>query len=140
MTRAHFGRSKITGLTSFMLLAASQSMACNKEPEDEPTYTREKLMDPLTCKKCHEKHYDEWSGSMHAYASVDPVFRAMNSRGQRETNKDLGPFCVKCHAPLAVQEHATTGGTNLADVPEKFQGITCYFCHQVTNTHGEFNN
>src|SRR4051812_42737985 len=68
------------------------------------TYAREKLLDPETCKECHQKHFEEWSGSMHAYASKDPVFRAMNERGQRETNGELGDFCVKCHAPMAVSE------------------------------------
>ena len=32
----------------------------------------------------------QWSGSMHAYAADDPVFVAMNKRGQRETNGELG--------------------------------------------------
>ena len=31
------------------------------------------------------------------------VFLAMNERGQRETGGQLGPFCVNCHAPLAVR-------------------------------------
>ena len=39
---------------------------------------------------------------MHAYAAEDPVFLAMNQRGQRETNGELGDFCVQCHAPVAV--------------------------------------
>ena len=47
---------------------------------------------------------------MHAYASDDPVFRAMNQRAQRETSGALGDFCVKCHAPMAVQKALTTDG------------------------------
>ena len=50
----------------------------------KPTYTIEQLKDPATCKECHAKHYRDWSGSMHAYASDDPLFLAMNERGQRE--------------------------------------------------------
>jgi hypothetical protein len=93
--------------------------------------TREQLMDPDACKDCHPKHYEEWSGSMHAYAADDPVFIAMNKRGQRETNGQLGDFCVKCHAPMAVRTGATTDGLNLADVPQKLKGVTCFFCHTV---------
>ena len=52
--------------------------------------------------ECHPTHHEQWSGSMHAYASDDPVFVAMNKRGQRETNGALGTFCIKCHAPMAV--------------------------------------
>ena len=54
---------------------------------------------------------------MHAYAADDPVFRAMNKRGQRLTNNALGSFCVNCHAPMAVHEGATKNGTDLATVP-----------------------
>jgi hypothetical protein len=115
-----------------LLCALSLSVACSSDdtPGNE-TYSREKLLDPKTCGECHPKHYEEWSGSMHAYASTDPVFRAMNQRGQEETEGKLDKFCVNCHAPLAVQEGATTDGLDLDSVPEKLQGVTCYFCHQV---------
>jgi hypothetical protein len=32
------------------------------------------------------------------------VFVATNTRGQRETSGQLGDFCLKCRAPLAVQK------------------------------------
>lgn len=107
------------------------------------TFSREKLLDPETCKDCHPRHYREWASSMHAYASEDPVFLAMNRRGQEETKDDdkpLGDFCVKCHAPMAVREGATTDGLNLDDVPAKLKGVTCYFCHNVKDVEGEHNN
>jgi hypothetical protein len=87
------------------------------------------LRDPAVCKDCHPQQYAEWSGSMHAYASDDPVFTAMNKRGQRETGGALGDFCVKCHAPMAVHEGQTTDGLNLASLPAPMHGVTCYFCH-----------
>lgn len=102
--------------------------------------SREEMMDPAACQRCHAEHYQEWSGSMHAYASEDPVFRAMNERGQRETNGELGDFCVQCHAPLAVREGYTDDGLNLDDVPEHMHGVTCYFCHQVVEVEGTHNN
>ncbi len=100
----------------------------------------EALRDPLMCRSCHADHYREWSGSMHAYASKDPVFLAMNARGQRETNGALGDFCVRCHAPMAVALGATTDGLNLAELPEELQGITCVFCHSVAAVTGEHNS
>ena len=105
-----------------------------------PAQTLEALQDPNTCNTCHQDHFKEWSGSMHAYASTDPVFRAMNARGQKETNGALGPFCVKCHAPMAVLAGATQDGTNLDSVPQKLQGITCYFCHNVSEVTDVHNN
>src|SRR5687768_1766164 len=73
-----------------------------------PALTRAQLLDPASCKSCHPKHYREWRSSMHAYAADDPVFLAMNKRGQRETEGALGDFCVGCHAPMAVREGETS--------------------------------
>ena len=73
---------------------------------------------------------------MHAYASDDPVFLAMNARAQRENQ--VGDFCVRCHAPVAVREGMTQDGLNLASLPPAVKGVTCYFCHatqSVTDTH-----
>ncbi len=100
--------------------------------------TREQMLDPTFCGSCHTQHLSDWSGSMHAYASIDPVFRAMNQKGQRDTAGALGGFCVNCHAPMAVSEKATTDGLNLDQVPSNLQGVGCFFCHSVdavTDTH-----
>jgi hypothetical protein len=77
---------------------------------------------------------------MHAYASDDPVFLAMNRRGQRETNGALGDFCVKCHAPQAVRDGLTTDGTNLAALPAAAKGVSCFFCHTTESVEGTHNN
>ncbi len=118
-----------------LLVLAAFATGCSA-----PSAAREQLLDSKACGGCHDQHYREWSGSMHAYAARDPVFRAMNARGQRETNGALGDFCVKCHAPLAVSEKATTDGLNLDAVDEKLQGITCFFCHTVEAVDGTHNN
>jgi hypothetical protein len=104
---------------------------------DESHLPVEVLQDPTTCNECHAEHYTQWSSSMHAYATDDPVFRAMNARGQRETNGTLGTFCVQCHAPMATAL-GLTDGTNLDAIPDYAKGVTCYFCHnvdKVTDTH-----
>jgi hypothetical protein len=111
---------------------------CHK---DEPQQlTAEQLRDPEECQECHPDHYQQWSGSMHAYASEDPVFRAMNAMGQRETGGELGDFCVQCHAPAAVALGETVDGSNLDEVPAELQGVTCWYCHQVESVDGEHNN
>ena len=97
------------------------------------------LMDPLTCRTCHPAQYNDWSGSMHAYSTDDPVFRAMNQRAQRETNNALGTFCVNCHAPVAVRE-GKTDGTNLDSLAQPLKGVTCYFCHSIESVTGTHNN
>ncbi len=124
---------KITGYCAIAVVLAT---ACNSGPEHD----REALMDPQTCAECHPQHFRQWQGSMHAYAAEDPVFRAMNARGQRETNGELGDFCVRCHAPLATALGLTEDGLNLDEVPRHLQGVTCYFCHNVSEIAGTHNN
>ena len=113
------------------------------KPSEEPTLIvgpDDPLLDPATCEECHPRHYRDWLGSMHAYAADDPVFIAMNARGQRETNGALGDFCIKCHAPMAVELGLTTDGLNVDQIEQKFKGVTCYFCHTVEAVEGLHNN
>jgi hypothetical protein len=127
---------------ALILTAASTALlfvGCGEEAPDV-TMTVAQLTDPSTCKECHLQHYQEWSASMHAYASKDPVFLAMNRRGQEETKGELGSFCVKCHAPMAVALGVTTDGLNLDQVPDALQGVTCYFCHNAAAVEGTHNN
>jgi hypothetical protein len=110
------------------LAACSQGAGTTTPPEPQPTFTVAQLKNPETCKDCHPKQYQDWSGSMHAYATDDPLFIAMNKRGQEA---QIGPFCVKCHAPMAVHEGMNDGPIDLATLPKQLHGITCYFCHNV---------
>jgi hypothetical protein len=113
-------------------------VACGGDPPKLPVSELEK---PSTCMQCHGKHYSEWSGSMHAYASEDPVFVAMNKRGQRETNGQLGTFCVQCHAPMAVALGLTDGvHYDPSQLTEQTKGVTCFFCHDVKDVTADHNN
>ena len=121
--------------------ALGVALACSSK-DDAPALSLNKdtIRDPESCKTCHQGHYTEWSGSMHALAADDPVFVAMNKRGQRETNGALGDFCVKCHAPMAVRDGLTKDGLNLATLPKSSKGVTCYFCHSVDRIDGAHDN
>jgi hypothetical protein len=105
-----------------------------------PPLASEALRDPEACKACHPAQYEEWSGSMHAYASDDPVFVAMNKRAQRESSGALGTFCVNCHAPMAVREGLTADGLDLGTLPQAKKGVTCYFCHATESIAGTHDN
>lgn len=107
----------------------------------DPKLSVEELQDPTTCQECHPKHYQQWSGSMHAYAAEDPVFLAMNARGQRDTNGELGDFCIQCHAPMAVELGLASGANfDPSVLPPAAKGITCYFCHNVESVSRDHNN
>lgn len=116
------------GPVAVLLLAACAA------PEELST---EELLDPETCASCHPAATSQWQGSMHAYASEDPVFRAMNEVAQREAG--LGDFCVQCHAPVALALGETTDGLNLDELPASRQGITCAWCHQIDAVVGTHN-
>jgi hypothetical protein len=131
-------RARLSGLALAMVVLGAAG--CSPSPGHEaggpdataPVYaTRDVLLDPATCRECHEGHYDDWAKSMHAYASDDPVFLAMNARGQRETDGGLGNFCIECHAPMAVRDGKSTDGLNLGSLPPQYKGVTCYFCHSI---------
>lgn len=117
-------------------LALFALAACEQAEEGPP----KRLLDASECKECHPDHYQQWLGSMHAYASEDPMFLAMNARGQRETGGELGDFCVKCHAPVAVALGATKDGLNLDELAPELKGVTCYFCHNVATIEGTHDN
>lgn len=108
--------------------------------EAEEPLDRAALLDPESCAECHPTQHEQWSGSMHAYAAQDPIFLAMNARGQRETDGALGDLCINCHAPMAVREGQTTDGLNLDEVDPALLGVTCYSCHAVVDVAADHNN
>jgi hypothetical protein len=130
-------QSRLALLALTATLAATATACGDSAPA---RLTAEQLRDPTACQGCHPKQFAAWSKSMHAYAADDPVFLAMNQRGQRETGGALGTFCVKCHAPLAVREGLTTDGLNLATVPSAKKGVTCFFCHSAESVDGTHDN
>lgn len=88
---------------------------------------------PEQCRQCHQRQYDEWIGSMHAYAQVSPVFVAFN---EKVKNMGTGPFCVRCHTPIgiAIGEKGTTPNEQRA--PISLMGVQCDVCHRVEKNHG----
>lgn len=121
-------------------LASACLSSCTAASTDQAPLTREELLKPESCKDCHPKYFREWSGSMHAYAMKDPIYIAMNKRGQEETGGQLGNFCNNCHAPMAVREGAITSPADLSAVPEHLQGVTCYFCHNAVSVGADHFN
>lgn len=94
---------------------------------------------PEYCGSCHQSHYEQWRISMHAFATQDPIFQAMNKKGIAETEGRLDQFCVQCHAPnaslrdqLPVVERDGRHEMPLdLSNPAIGQGIQCTTCHRI---------
>lgn len=107
-------------------LAAAVASGCDREALDAAS-----LRDPATCASCHPDQYREWAGSMHAHASDDPVFLALNRVGQRMTDGAIGNLCAGCHAPASVAAGISANGTDLGDLPREYRGVGCWACHAI---------
>jgi hypothetical protein len=88
------------------------------------------------CGACHREIYEEWKGSMHAKAWVDPVFQKDYEHQGRVW------ACTYCHTPVGQQrEVIVTGLASLEPLKakgkpnERFdpklqaEGVTCVACH-----------
>lgn len=132
-------RKRLPIVSLCALLGAVFCVACDHASDAPAPTTTAAMDDPTACQQCHPQHYQEWASSMHAYAADDPVFLAMNARGQRDSGGTLGTFCVNCHAPVAVREGLTKDGLNLATLPTYSKGVTCTFCHSISDVTGSHN-
>lgn len=129
-----------TNKVAFCLVIWLLACTSTQTPEPEPELKRADLLNPQNCQVCHADQFQDWAASMHAYASDDPVFQAMNARGQRETQGKLGTFCLNCHAPQAVKDGIVQGNEDLSKLAPAYRGITCYYCHAVESVTDTHNN
>src|SRR5689334_2533838 len=138
-------RAAVAGLSVIVIVCfalascGSDDEQPRKESPREPLAERKDMLNPGFCDPCHHDHYTEWRGSMHAYASDDPVFRALNAKMQAESPPEQQAFCLKCHAPMAVQEGLPLDFASLDARPE-LKGVSCIFCHSVQTFMGSSNN
>ncbi|MCA9190884.1 MAG: hypothetical protein KDB03_03940 [Planctomycetales bacterium] len=95
----------------------------------------------ITCAKCHQKIYDEWRVSAHAYAAVSPMFHKFEQAVSQISQGTVGTFCMRCHAPVAMQMNLPRH-ISMVDAPYVYrEGVTCIACHRVkeayTKSYGE---
>jgi len=91
------------------------------------------------CGKCHQKIYDEWRVSGHAYAAVSPMFQRFEQTVYDLTRGTAGTFCMRCHSPISTTLNYPREAP-LFDGPLVFrEGITCVVCHRVVERYGRVN-
>ncbi len=100
------------------------------------TFANDCYPSAIKCAKCHEKIYNEWRISAHAYASISPMFHKFEQRLTGLAQGTLGTFCMRCHAPVATQMNFPREAS-IVDAPVVFrEGVTCVACHRVKEAYG----
>ncbi len=100
-------------------------------------FAEERYPSANTCKTCHEKHYQQWAVSQHAYAQLSPVYMAMQNRINQLTSGTNGDFCIRCHTQVGMNLGESTSISNLDRHPTSREGITCVVCHRLDKNYGK---
>lgn len=117
---------------------------------------------PSTCFSCHRNFVpgasasdfmpqNTWGGSMMAHATRDPLFWAALDVANADV-PGVGDYCLRCHTPngwLDGRVRKTQGGgliegengcfltgdhTAFEGKGNDYAGLTCHFCHRMTET------
>lgn len=100
----------------------------------EPTLSPSAFKPAEQCASCHADHVAEWRGSHHAYAMIDPVFRALVAVRQTHEGGRSDRFCLQCHSAVATRGGEIEPGFRFEDLsPIALEGVTCEACHRVTS-------
>ncbi|MBU2601770.1 MAG: MscL family protein [Actinobacteria bacterium] len=97
---------------------------------------------PETCGYCHDALYEQFTGSMHSQAAVDPLYLYEVALADEQTDGLVGPFCLKCHSPIGdwlgetAPPTGKSDGSALSDIAK--EGVTCDFCHTVSGPSDEW--
>lgn len=92
-----------------------------------------------TCAKCHEKVYNEWSCSSHAYAMVSPMFHKFEQKITEVSMGTVGYFCLRCHSPVGTHLNLPRDMPLWQQPEVAREGVTCVACHRVNQRYGKSN-
>lgn len=92
-----------------------------RQTEFENKVTGERFLGSDTCKRCHEKQYQQWSTTPHAHA-----FASLETSGEHEKAE-----CVKCH----VTGHGESSGFVSASASPGMKNVQCEACHARGTEH-----
>ncbi|HLQ65640.1 MAG TPA: multiheme c-type cytochrome [Candidatus Limnocylindrales bacterium] len=79
------------------------------------------------CAACHGPIQRAWQASSKAHSWTNPVFQAGLADARAARGERIVLRCLSCHAPLA----AASADLSVAN-PVSQEGITCNFCHNVS--------
>lgn len=88
--------------------------------------------DPQTCGECHQDKYQEWNGSLHSMAFIDPVYQGELNKANKAVGHSISRQCEGCHSPAGVVtgEIKGPGVSGLSAVAKA--GVSCDICHSIS--------
>ncbi len=116
-------------LVCFLLLAVFVTMAPAQDNDEKHPFVSSEV-----CKDCHADIHGYWKNSMHAYSFKDPIFRTAYDKAiqMAEGSRTL---CLRCHAPATLINRDYDAKREVTR-----EGVTCDFCHSVTNISRQSEN
>lgn len=128
-------REKISGSPHGSQPPASGGVPAGIDPHAE-AFANDLYPSATKCASCHQKIYDEWRVSAHAYAAISPMFHKFEQKITELSQGTVGTFCLRCHSPVSVQMNFPREAS-LVDAPLVFrEGVTCVACHRVKEAYG----
>lgn len=108
---------------------------------EEPTLAVDAFHAAETCAECHPGQVAQWRTSMHAYAVVDPVFRALVGVRQADFAGEQDQFCMQCHTAIGTRGGEIVDGFSFDELsPVVQEGITCEACHKIAAIDRDYNS
>ncbi len=84
-----------------------------------------------SCGECHGEIQQEWSESMHAFASLsNDIYLASFKRFLDDRGQDNTRFCAGCHDPALMFDEQVTISAD-TEPAQAHQGVSCMSCHGV---------
>lgn len=129
----------VTLLLTAVIVAACSDQGSDAQPAN-PKYNLNSFTSAEVCSTCHPQYYDEWAGSMHRYATNDPIWMHSINTLQNSANGQLKDWCWQCHSPVAFLAGITPSTFRIEDLPPIVrEGVTCDVCHTMRPPHTTTN-
>jgi hypothetical protein len=142
--RAHRRTSKTPRLSGVVLAVLALPTAASDPAGDGAAAHAALLLEKQypsakDCAACHQRIYEEWSSSAHAYAAISPMFHKFEQRINELANGTIGSFCVRCHISVGTAMDEKRWLPLWERAPVSVEGVTCITCHRVEETYGRVN-
>ncbi|OHB32707.1 MAG: cytochrome C [Desulfuromonadaceae bacterium GWC2_58_13] len=89
---------------------------------------------PEVCADCHQKQYEEWTGSIHSLAFQDPVYQGELNLAVKKVGHEISRQCEGCHSPAGVVTGEIKGPGNKGLSSMALAGVSCDICHSIVGT------